>query len=328
MRNRFSAAPRTSIEAATASAPTISVRRCRRESATPAARKISARIGSVRAVALSSRKPVCALARSADSKSVKVAVTVGSRSARVKPRSTRRSLTVLISTARLSWTELPLTSTASPVLPVSTATICVCASRFAFSQAAANSSDSDQLGDLGVHEVVDAVVQCRQQRAEARGCTRWEATLGERVDRLLGDLVHVEPAGDGVADPRDDDVLDGRVVGQGSDRLHVALGVRHRVVRPGRDHGQRCEYGGQQDAQADDDLAPPLRPRFGCLRGAAGGSPLSSAAASRSTSARSRSTSVSGAPPVSPSPEVMSAGLTAWMCSVRSRRAPTITMKP
>ncbi len=186
----------------------------------------------------------------------------------------------------------------------------------------------DQLGDLGVHEVVDAVVQRRQQRSEAGGGPWRQATLGECVHRLLGDLVDVQPTGDGVADPRDDDVLHGRVVGQGRDRLDVAFGVGHRVVRPGRHHGQRCEYGGQQHAQADEELAPPRRPRVGRLRLAGRRIPVVQRCGQ----------------PVDLSPKLLDLGLrwaagvsvagghgpgcTAWMCSVRSRNAPTITMKP
>jgi hypothetical protein len=187
----------------------------------------------------------------------------------------------------------------------------------------------DQLAHLGVHEVVDAVVERRQQRPEARRGSRRQAALRERVHCLLRDGVHVEPISDGVADPRGDDGLDGGVVGQGSDGLHVPVGVRHRVVRPRGHDGQRCQYCGQEQAHADHDLAPPLRPRFGSGRTTDGrrliaeghGQPDDLCAEALDLRLHSRIGVVAAG-------GSHDAGCSEWMCSVRSRRAPTMMMNP
>ena len=89
---------------------------------------------------MSSRlKAFCTLPTSADSKTVKLAFTVGMRSARVNPRSMSRCLTVLTNVARLTLTALFCTVTA-PLCPWRAATSCWCALRFASSQACANTS--------------------------------------------------------------------------------------------------------------------------------------------------------------------------------------------
>ncbi len=115
----------------------------------------------------------------------------------------------------------------------------------------------DEPGDLRLDEVVDRVGQGGRQRLEAGRRERRQPGLAQPVQRLLGHRLDLEAGHDLGGDLVDDGGLHGRIIGQGSDRLDVPVGVGDLAVGPLSDHCQRRQDRHHQDQHGRDDRAPP-----------------------------------------------------------------------
>ena len=89
-----------------------------------------------------------------------------------------------------------------------------------------------------------------------RGARRQPLVL-ERPDHLVHGRVEVQVAVDDLLHARDDRGLHVRVAGQRCHGREVPVGVLDLAARPGRQHRQRRQQGGDRDEQAGHDRSPP-----------------------------------------------------------------------